>query len=205
MGRLRVERVCSCIAAATGLVISPTFASDRYFPDTENCHATYVMDISPLTTTPVGRRCDAETFRLKESLVSELVWSTSVTKWCGLSVDVMQLAAAAEPIDSLAAPTPPNYVDVWARIRAGFGIARITGPRVTKYRTWYTKHPKHITRVLERSQRYLYFIVEELEKRNMPTEIALLPVIESAYNPRAQSRMRAAGLWQFIPSTGRQY
>jgi membrane-bound lytic murein transglycosylase D len=59
--------------------------------------------------------------------------------------------------------------------------------------------------MVERSHRYLYFIIEELEKRNMPTEIALLPMIESAYNPQAYSPMRAAGIWQFIPSTGRKY
>jgi len=59
--------------------------------------------------------------------------------------------------------------------------------------------------MVERSQRYLYFIVGELEKRNMPSEIALLPMIESAYNPHAYSRMQAAGIWQFIPATGRKY
>src|SRR5215207_9098649 len=59
--------------------------------------------------------------------------------------------------------------------------------------------------MVERSQRYLYFIVEELESRNMPTEIAFLPMIESAYDPHAYSRMRAAGIWQFIPATGKQY
>jgi membrane-bound lytic murein transglycosylase D len=59
--------------------------------------------------------------------------------------------------------------------------------------------------MVERSRLYLYYVVEELEKRGMPTEIALLPMIESAYNPQAYSRMRAAGMWQFIPSTGRKY
>jgi membrane-bound lytic murein transglycosylase D len=98
-----------------------------------------------------------------------------------------------------------HYPSLWERVRAGFTLPRINSPLVSKYRAWYIKHPHHVRRVLERSQRYLYFIVSELEKRNMPIEIALLPMIESAYNPHAMSPMRAAGLWQFIPSTGRHF
>jgi LysM repeat protein len=100
---------------------------------------------------------------------------------------------------------PSEYASLWERVRAGFTLPRISSPLVARYRAWYTKHPEHLKRVLERSQRYLYFIVSELEKRNMPNEIALLPIIESAYNPHALSPMRAAGIWQFIPSTGRHY
>jgi membrane-bound lytic murein transglycosylase D len=70
---------------------------------------------------------------------------------------------------------------------------------------WYLKHPAHLERTIERGRRYLYFIVGQLESRGMPTEIALLPIVESAYNPHAYSRMRAAGMWQFIPGTGRRY
>ena len=97
------------------------------------------------------------------------------------------------------------YTDLWERIRAGFAMPSIKSRRVARYEAQYLKSPRHFRRVIERSRPYLYFIVGELEKRGMPTEIALLPIIESAYNPQAVSSKRAAGLWQFMPATGRQY
>lgn len=114
--------------------------------------------------------------------------------------------AAAEPVvEALDAPPAPRYKDLWERMRAGFALKEIDSPLVARHEAWYLNRPEYVQRMVERSHRYLYFIVEELEKRNMPTEIALLPMIESAYNPQAYSRARASGIWQFIPSTGRKY
>ena len=78
-------------------------------------------------------------------------------------------------------------------------------PLVKDAEEWYAARPDYVARMVERSRRYLYYIVVEVEKRNMPMEIALLPMIESAYNPMAYSRSRASGIWQFIPSTGKLY
>jgi len=112
----------------------------------------------------------------------------------------------AEPlVEALESPPIAQYQDLWDRMRAGFALPDMKGRLVARHQAWYLNRPKYIQRMLARSQRYLYFIVEELDKRNMPTEIALLPMIESAYNPQADSRMRAVGIWQFIDSTGRQY
>jgi membrane-bound lytic murein transglycosylase D len=108
----------------------------------------------------------------------------------------------AEPLE---APLADRHRDLWARIRAGFALPDMHGKLVARHQRWYSNRPQHVQRMTERSSHYLYFIVDELEKRNMPTEIALLPMIESAYNPQAYSRVRAAGIWQFMPSTGRQY
>jgi membrane-bound lytic murein transglycosylase D len=108
----------------------------------------------------------------------------------------------AQPLE---APPAKQHKDLWERIRAGFALPDMNGQLVARHERWYLHRPQYIQRMIERSSLYLYFIVEELQKRNMPTEIALLPMIESAYNPQAYSRMRAAGIWQFIPSTGRQY
>lgn len=94
---------------------------------------------------------------------------------------------------------------VWDRIRAGFLMDEIESPLVARHEAWYLNHPDYTQRMIERSRLYLHFIVEEVEKRGMPMEIALLPMIESAYNPNAYSRARASGIWQFIPSTGRKY
>ncbi len=99
----------------------------------------------------------------------------------------------------------PQYSDLWNRLRAGYQFDTISNSRVQKHLDWYAKHPKYIKRVAERGQLYLHHIVVELEKRDMPTELALLPIVESAFDPFAYSHGRASGMWQFIPATGRQY
>jgi len=98
-----------------------------------------------------------------------------------------------------------GYGDLWERIRSGFAMQEIDSPLVQRHEAWYLNRPEYVDRMVARSRRYLFHIVEEVEKRGMPTEIALLPMIESAFNPAAYSHMHAAGMWQFIPSTGRKY
>jgi len=95
--------------------------------------------------------------------------------------------------------------DLWDRIRTGFSMPNLSSPVVQDRQIWYASQPSYVKRMVERSKRYLYYIVEELEKRGMPTELALLPMVESAFNPMAYSRSHASGLWQFIPSTGKNY
>jgi len=95
--------------------------------------------------------------------------------------------------------------DLWQRIKNGYAIPNLTSSLVTKHENFYSSRPDYVRRIVERSQRYLFHIVEEVEKRGMPTEIALLPMIESAYNPQAYSTSRASGIWQFIPSTGKHF
>ena len=102
-------------------------------------------------------------------------------------------------------PLPPPATDLWDRIIAGYAIPDLDGPLVAKWEQWYAERPEYVARMVERSRRYLYHIVSEVAARNMPAEIALLPMIESAYNPNALSTSRASGIWQFIPSTGRHY
>jgi membrane-bound lytic murein transglycosylase D len=94
---------------------------------------------------------------------------------------------------------------VWARIRQGFALAPIENDLVREWENWYSSRPDYVARMVDRSSRFLFHIVEEVAKRNMPMEIALLPMIESAYNPVAYSRSHASGIWQFIPSTGKSY
>ncbi|HPU54010.1 MAG TPA: transglycosylase SLT domain-containing protein [Burkholderiaceae bacterium] len=95
--------------------------------------------------------------------------------------------------------------DLWMRIRAGFAMPQLPTPLVAEKEHFYLSKPEYLQRMFQRGSRYLYYIVEELEKRGMPTELALLPFVESAMNPVALSSAHAAGLWQFIPSTGKQY
>ncbi|MEX2241937.1 MAG: transglycosylase SLT domain-containing protein [Burkholderiales bacterium] len=95
--------------------------------------------------------------------------------------------------------------DLWQRLRRGFAMPDIRSPLVAERTRWYVANQDYLQRVFERSRRYLFHIVEQLEKRNMPTELALVPMFESAFNPMAYSRSHASGLWQFIPGTGRRY
>jgi len=98
-----------------------------------------------------------------------------------------------------------EYGDLWTRIRRGFSVPNLDSPRVKQAEDWYESRPDYVARMIDRSRRYLYYIVGQVEKRRMPLEIALLPMIESAYNPMAYSRSSASGIWQFIPSTGKLY
>ncbi|MFC0168701.1 transglycosylase SLT domain-containing protein [Pseudoduganella danionis] len=95
--------------------------------------------------------------------------------------------------------------DVWGRIRSGYAIPDISNELVGKHVNWYATRPDYIARTTTRASRYLFHVVTELEKRGMPTELALLPFIESAFNPQALSSANAAGMWQFVPGTGRDF
>jgi membrane-bound lytic murein transglycosylase D len=95
--------------------------------------------------------------------------------------------------------------DLWARIKAGYELSDVKSPLTSTHEEWYSSRPDYVKRMVERSQRYMFHIVEEVQKRGMPTEIALLPMIESAFNPQAYSRSKASGIWQFMPATGKHF
>ncbi len=103
----------------------------------------------------------------------------------------------------VASLSPP--ADLWERIRRGFAMPDLDTDLVHDREQWYATRPDYIQRMTERSSKYLFHIVEELERRGMPTELALLPYIESAFNPQAVSVAKAAGMWQFMPATGTDY
>jgi len=110
-------------------------------------------------------------------------------------------ATEAAPLMDLTVAPP----ELWQRIRNDFGLPDLTGPLVQQQERWLLRHPDYLRNAIARSSRYLYHVVDEVEQRGMPSEIALLPFVESAYNPAAYSRAHASGLWQFIPSTAKVY
>ncbi len=113
---------------------------------------------------------------------------------------------AAEATKAQASPLileTPRFANLIDRIQSGFAMPELDTPLVGQHERWIARNPEYLQRVFDRGGKYLFHIVEELEARNMPTELALLPIVESAFNPQALSRAKAAGLWQFIPSTGR--
>ncbi|MDD3756966.1 MAG: transglycosylase SLT domain-containing protein [Advenella sp.] len=95
--------------------------------------------------------------------------------------------------------------DVWERIRKGLKMPDLQDDRVEYWTNYYAARPASVQIMAQRSSKYIHYITQELERRNMPTELALLPFVESAYNAKAVSSAKAAGLWQFIPSTGTHY
>lgn len=99
--------------------------------------------------------------------------------------------------------TPPP--DLWHRIRKSFALTGEDHPQIATELKWFARHQGYLDRIAERAAPYLYLVVDEIEQRGMPTEIALLPIVESAFEPFAYSHGRAAGLWQFIPGTGRRF
>lgn len=116
--------------------------------------------------------------------------------------------AALSPADNTAnqPDSRPATGDVWNRLRGQFSLKlNVDHPSVKRQIDWYARNQEYLDRVVERARPYLYFITEEIERAGIPAEMALLPVVESAYQPFAYSHGRAAGIWQFIPYTGKRY
>jgi len=122
---------------------------------------------------------------------------------------VLQPAPALEPLFSYElvpyAPEPLPPADLWERLRRGYALPELYHPRITSELNWFVKHPDYLERTFTRAEPYLHFAVAEAERRGLPLELALLPVVESAFDPFAFSPARASGLWQFMPATGRLY
>jgi membrane-bound lytic murein transglycosylase D len=175
------------------------------------CAVTPVQTNDAVALKPAAERSPASSLPAIGDPASAKATTPAVTAKAAASLRVAAApsAGAKEVKDSLRAiPTidltavPP---DLWDRIRTGFSMPNLSSPEVQDRQIWYASQPSYVKRMVERSKRYLYYIVEELEKRGMPTELALLPMVESAFNPMAYSRSHASGLWQFIPSTGKNY
>jgi membrane-bound lytic murein transglycosylase D len=134
----------------------------------------------------------------------------ATSRWPGAAHSPLFPRGALQPITAAQAASkgvaqlaPP--ADLWERIRRGFAMPDLENDLVSDREQWYSTRPDYILRMTERSRKYLFHIVEELELRNMPTELALLPFIESAFNPQAISSVKASGIWQFMPATGKEF
>jgi len=116
---------------------------------------------------------------------------------------LLEIGQAAPQLPTIDLTATPD--SLWDRIRNGFAMTDLNNDLVLYYQQRYQSRPDLLQRMVERSRPYLFYIVEELEARGMPTELALLPMVESAFDPMAYSRAHASGLWQFIPATGRRF
>ena len=166
------------VAGVTGCAITQNAQVDQSAP-VSNAIAESVE-----RTNPIGTSAQTES-------------SPSAASAAGLPLD-------SDPLQTLIGATPAydNLVD---RIRSGFAMPDMPRARLKPFLRRFSADPDYLNRVFARGGPYLHHIVEEIESRGLPMELALLPIVESAYNPQATSHAKAAGLWQFIPSTGRIY
>ena len=135
---------------------------------------------------------------ISESTVQPLVLPHAPAGWL---VEYDHKPLPLEVVEQIDRPT-----DLMQRIREGFALdLQADNKRIRAQLNWYVKHPEYLDRVFTRASRYMHHIVKRLEEENIPMEIALLPVVESAFNAFAYSHGRASGLWQFIPGTGKMY
>jgi len=165
----------------------------------------------------IAARCALISFVLFAGACAQLPGETTATESASkpqpqTQDTIAKIAAQAGPVTPVAtAPVkvepqvkvPPK--DVWERVRNGYTMKPMDTELVRHWENFYSAKPEYFSRMVNRSSHYLFHITEEVERRKMPTEVALLPMIESAYNPQAYSKAHASGLWQFIPSTGRLY
>lgn len=119
--------------------------------------------------------------------------------------EALTIAALQADEQDLVEPEPVVHTDLWMHIQDQLSIEVPQNRKVIAQRNWYAKHPAYLDRISDRARPFLYFIVGEIEKRKMPIELALLPIVESAFDPFAYSHGRASGMWQFIPGTAKRF
>jgi len=189
-----------------------------------SCHATAVLALALLaacaTPVPNGAQDSAEKAPVTAIVlpVAESASAASASVAVGTAAPMPTGAAAAPEEPAVEAPVDPlrpevpidlsdrtAQIDLWQRVRNGFGIADLDDEFVRRRERYYGGQPEYVQRMAERGGRYLFHIVEEVQRRNLPSELALLPFIESAFNPQAMSSARASGMWQFMPATGRHF
>jgi membrane-bound lytic murein transglycosylase D len=158
---------------------------------TETTRSTYALTVALLLGPALGHAAD--------SAPSPIAQSSTGSSAAAMAKSILPQALTPSKADDYKDP------DLWARIRSGYAIPDVDNALVAKHVQWYASRPDYLARTSGRASLYLYHVVQELEKRGMPTELALLPVIESAFNPQALSTADAAGIWQFVPGTGRDF
>ncbi|MEX8519064.1 MAG: transglycosylase SLT domain-containing protein [Leptothrix sp. (in: b-proteobacteria)] len=204
---------------ASLLVLTGCATTQRQTPVAELAPQSSATDPTAVTTDPTQAGSTAATAPLadatapnRQATAAPVTLPTStVIEIIGSPGDDAQLPVIGQPIDALDPQTPVDlsstqmHADLWARVRSGFGMPNLTSDLVRDHERWYASRPDYVQRMTDRGSRYLFHITEEVHKRHMPTELALLPFIESAFNPQANSVAKASGMWQFIPSTGRDF
>jgi membrane-bound lytic murein transglycosylase D len=170
------------------------------------------MALALAAVVPLAAAQDAGSAKGSESVAASLAGTAAAGSSATATPDplgiLLKKLSSEHPADSARLqplPTSDSNISLWQRIRRGFAMADLETRAAANSTRWYAAQPDYIGRMAGRANLYLFHIVDEIERRGMPTELALLPFVESAMQPEAESHARAAGLWQFIPSTGKLY
>ncbi len=177
--------------------ISPLFTPRNVLDETIDLRQEGVIDVLDLPFDP-----------LENALSSRSKKGQDFSEYGFVTPDDQLETLLNQEIDTLrtTGKKKPQENDLLDRIRSGFQLdLELDNKRIQYELDWYTRNPNYLTRTFNRSARYLYHVVNEVEERGLPLELALLPFVESAYNPFAYSHGRASGLWQFIPGTAKMY
>jgi len=165
-----------------------------------------IFSASAFADTETNTAGDEITFIDSEIFATDAIWinndSLQLTPELATLPEITESPAADS---GLTIDSTTDSANLWARIKRGYAMPELNSPFTSNHESWYAARPDYVKRMVGRSEKYLFHIVEEVQKRGMPTEIALLPMVESAFNPQAYSRSKASGIWQFIPSTGRHF
>ena len=163
------------------------------------CATSPAPPVEPAAVAPLAAAAEAEAVPATAATLAPAASSNAVVRTSIIAIDPLVPTAALD-LDA-----PSARTDLWIRVRQGTAIADLDNDLVRKWEQWYASRPEYVQRMTERGGRYLFHIVEEVNKRGLPTELALLPFIESAFNPQAMSTAKASGMWQFVPATGRDF
>ena len=201
------------VAAPTGVASPATPATAAAIAGTTSTSAPRVTSLSPSPDAMVNAPAFSG-YAIAPAVTPAVVTPSAATAAAPVNVALPPALATLPATTAKDAPlvgvvaeviAEPPPADIWDRIRAGYSMEDLDDPLVAKWEKYYADRPEYMARIVERSSKYMFYIVTELERRGMPLEIALLPMIESAFNPVANSSAKAAGIWQFIPSTGVNY
>ncbi len=194
LGRACVMASVVLTACSTTVVTAPAVES--------NTPAAMAVAPAPTASTAQTGTPEAAT---AEALTAEAATAPSAAASAPAVVQLAGSANPAPPRVRLDRDQDAGRGSLWTRLRGGLSMADLEGDRVAKWELFYARQPEYVHRMVGRGGRYLFHIVEEVERRRMPAELALLPFIESAFNPQAMSHARASGMWQFMPATGKDF
>lgn len=166
-------------------------------PDQNETNAAPAFTGEPSSTLPPA---------VAPSITPRLIDNARPTSGPGRRIDSPLLQQASNTgLSPLVVDLTVQPADIWTRVRRSFGVPNIDTPLVREWENFYASKPEYLQRTAERAGKYLYYIIEEIDQRGLPSELALLPFVESSFDPWALSRSQASGLWQFVPATGRGY
>jgi membrane-bound lytic murein transglycosylase D len=189
----------SFLLAAAGCTTIPQVGPTPQVSTAEGSITTEPEPVSDTVTQPEAAQTVVAVGNSSQKLVDSPRQGDLATNGDQSDPDTGLIGVITEPI---AVPR-----DLWDRLRAGFSLqySNPNDPVISSFESWYSSHPKYFDRLADRAYWYLPYVIEQVEKRGMPLEVALLPAVESAFRPDAVSRSNAVGMWQFIATTGTRF